>query len=235
MSVKNSAGCNSDCAECPAHERSLFSLLAPSERVGLAQEKTVRDFQQRDYLFRSGDAVHGIFCIAAGAVKVSQPQGERLVALRFSAAGDWVGHRSIFTSETYRGTAQAKARVRACFVPTSTIQRIFAGNPAFANQLVRNMVHDLEAAERRLIQDRERNVPTRVISLLRTLDRQFGATVGDARRLSIKLSKVEIAELVGASQEVISRQFSKWKKAELLWEDGKLLYLSNRLLTRLTR
>jgi CRP/FNR family transcriptional regulator len=152
-----------------------------------------------------------------------------------ASRGDWVGHRSIFTSEVYRGSAQAKEGTRVFFASTAVLFRFFEANKNFAHQLIRLIAHDLEAAESRLAERRELSVPTRLISLFRRLDGKFGEPAEGGRLIKTKLSKVELAQMVGASQEVVSRQISKWKKARLLHESGKQFHLSDKLLNRIIR
>lgn len=212
-----------------------FAVLSEEERLELRSAGESRVFKKGRWLFRSGDNVEGLFCILSGVVKITQCQSSREIVLRLASTGDWAGHRSIFTSDTYRGSARAKEDTRAFMVPTKTLLKFFGGNPEFANQLIRLISRDLENTERQLFEHQKLNVPSRLISLFRVLDQKFGEQSPEGRLLSAKLSKVELAQMVGASQEVVSRQLSKWKKENLLREKGKRIFLSNKLLERVIR
>jgi CRP-like cAMP-binding protein len=213
-----------------------FSVLTDAERAELAQHSESREFRKGDFLFRSGDPVHGIYCLGEGAVKILQEvSAGHEVALRFACRGEWVGHRSVFTSDTYRGSAQARGRVTASFVPTALLTSLFGRNRTFADRLIRLIARDLEGAERRLMEYQRLNVPSRLILLFRSLDEKFGVRAANGRRLSVALTKVELSELIGASQEVVIRQLSKWKRERLIEETGKRFLLSDRLLERVVR
>ncbi|MBK8201151.1 MAG: Crp/Fnr family transcriptional regulator [Bdellovibrionales bacterium] len=227
--------CDSGCLTCPVNESNPFSVLSKAELRELRSGIKQYSFKKGEFLFKSGDPVQGIFCISSGIAKITQTRGTREIVVRLVTDGDWVGHRSIFTSQTYRGSAQVKELTRVCFIPTETLLHLFSSNKDFAYRLIRLIAHDLENAERRLLEQQKLNVPTRLISLLRVLDKKFGIECKDGRALSAKITKVELAEMVGASQEVVSRQLSKWKKENLLREQGKKIFLSNRLLSRVTR
>jgi CRP-like cAMP-binding protein len=215
----------------------LFTLLNAVEMARLEQTQSEARFVKGEFLFRSGEPVRGIYCIQKGTIKISQPLpgGARAVTVRFASIGDWVGHRSIFTSATFRGSALAKERVEASFVPMDTLIYLFGSNKEFANQLIRLIARDLEQTEKRLMEFPTQNVPSRLISLFRSLNEKFGEDTQLGRQLSLRLTKVEISELIGASQEVVSRQLSKWKKESLIREEGKKLFLSDHFLNRVIR
>lgn len=218
-----------------AAQSNPFSALTVLEQERILTSGRTCTFKSGQYLFRSSEPVLGIFCLVDGIVRVSQSQGEREIMVRLASAGEWVGHRSVFTSETYRGSARAKETTRVHFVPTAVLFELLANNKDFANRLIRLIARDLESVEKRLMEHQKLSVPSRLISLFRALDSKIGIGEAQGRRLSAKISKVEIAEMVGASQEVVSRQLSKWKKEGLLRESDKRLLLSKALLNRVIR
>jgi len=219
----------------PLSEFGPFSVLTGRELSDLSKAAKARSFKTGERLFRSGQPVNGIFFLQSGVVKITQPHNGKDVTVRLAAGGDLVGHRSVFTSETYKGSAVVKVPVRALAVPTEFLLKLFGENKEFAHQMIRLVAGDLEKSERLLLEYQKLNVPSRLISLFRTLDQKVGVEHDRGRLLATKLSKVEIAEMIGASQEVVSRQLSKWKKENLLFESDKQICLSNRLLKRVIR
>jgi CRP-like cAMP-binding protein len=216
------------------NEKNPFSHLNPTEVDELLSGGSARSFRAGEGLFRTGFPVQGIFCLLEGAVKISQAHRGKNFAVRFACAGDWVGHRSVFTRSTYLGSAEAREATKAFFVPTQLLLRFFGTNPGFAGHMIRQISSDLEATEKKFLEFKDLNVPSRLISVFRNLDDKFGTNARDGRQIRIRISKVEIAELIGASQEVVVRQLSKWKKENLLQESGKKFLLSNSLLSRIT-
>jgi CRP-like cAMP-binding protein len=216
-------------------ERNPFSHLKKSELEDLLATGSLHAFPTGASLFHSGESVRGIFCIVDGAVKISQPHRGRNFTIRFAASGDWVGHRSIFTRATYLGSATARETTRAFYVPSDLLRKFFGKNTGFASHMIRQIAADLEATEKKFLEYKDLNVPSRLIFLFRSLDEKFGDRVDEGRRLRLRLSKVEISEMIGASQEVVVRQLSKWKKENLIREDGKRYLLSDRFLSRIIR
>jgi CRP-like cAMP-binding protein len=214
-----------------------FSALTAAELAALERDTRDQKFAKGRALFRSGEAVRGIFWIKRGAVKVLQETSPGCeAALRFAGAGDLVGHRSVFTRDTYRGSAIAREETTARLVTTELVQELFFQNRDFADLLIRLIARDLEQTERKLLELQRLNVPSRLISLFRILDEKFGVAAGGARLLDLAITKVEISELIGASPEVVIRQLSKWKREKLVSEEsGKRLVFSKQLLGRIIR
>lgn len=219
----------------PNADANPFSVLTAEERAELESQSKPRFFKRGKYLFRAGEPVKGVFYLTEGVVKITQSQGRRELTVRLACGNEWVGHRSVFTSETYRGSALAKENTKAIFVSEELLHHFFGVNRKFAYSLIRLIAHDLERVERLLRERQELNVPSRLISLFRTLDHKFGEQCAEGRRLSTKVTKVELGEMVGASQEAVSRQLSKWKKENLLRELDRRFVLSKNFLSRVTR
>ena len=217
------------------NEKNPFVHLAEDELAELFSSGKLCEFRAGSNLFSSGEKVVGIFCLVEGAVKISQQHRGRNFTVRFASKGDWVGHRSIFTRSTYLGSATARETTQAFFVPSKLLLRFFGSNIGFASHLIRQISSDLETTEKKFLEYKDLNVPSRLISLFRTLDEKFGSSSKEGRTLQLRLSKVEISEMIGASHEVVVRQLSKWKEDKLLSENGKRYFLSNELLSRIIR
>jgi CRP-like cAMP-binding protein len=215
---------------------SFFSALTPRELQLLDRKCPRMPFARGDFLFRSGDPVTGIYRILEGIVKFTQPTGTgKALTVRFATPGGSAGYRSVFTSQTYRGSAIAKEAVEAQLISSEVLLKLFQSNRAFALFLIRQIARDLDRTEQRLLEFQKLGLPSRLIALLRSLDEQFGNDAGPWRQLSIRLSKVELAELVGASVETVVRQLSRWKRDGLIEEKGKRISISPRLLRRIIR
>ncbi len=107
-------------------EKNPFFHLRAVEIEELLGGSELRVFASGVSLFRAGEPVLGIYCISEGVVKISQQLHKRHVTVRFAADSDWVGHRSIFTRANYLGSATARERTRALFVPSALLFSRFA-------------------------------------------------------------------------------------------------------------
>lgn len=212
-----------------------FDVLTKAEKSLIYSAHNFMAFKKNQYLFRSGEPVKGIYCIKKDAVKVTQNHGQRTITLRFVSTGEWVGHRSIFTSDNYQGTAKARLETQAYFISESLLLSLLIQNKTFAYQFIKKIIKDLVAAEKKLFESQELNVPSRLISLLHSLTDTFGIETQWGKKIPLNITKIEIADLVGASQEVVIRQLSQWKKEGLIKEDTKQITLSHQFLKKIIR
>lgn len=146
-----------------------------------------------------------------------------------------LGIALFFTSSKYRGTAVSKTKVTAYLIPTETIHKLIL-IPQFADAFIRLVCTDLEVSEKIIADYQYLNVPKRLLNLFKLLSRRFGQkTKEGCAEIPFKLSKVEIANVIGASEEVVIRQLSEWRKKGILLEESKHFLLSKELLNRVSR
>lgn len=220
-----------------------LDVLNADERASFLAKSRVIRFRKGVYLFRAGEEVTGIYHLRSGVVKVTQVPGKntraKAITVRMAGAESWIGHRSLFTSETYRGSARAKESGEAHFIPIATIRELFAINTAFAYQMARLIIQDLERTESSMFESQRLNLPSRLIQVLRNLAASFGSESNSAGtkgiQLSLKISRVELSEMVGSSPEAVSRQISSWKKLGMVKDSKNGLFLAGKLLNRVTR
>ena len=120
-----------------------FDVLTKAEKSLIYSAHNFMAFKKNQYLFRSGEPVKGIYCIKKGAVKVTQNHGQRTITLRFVSTGEWVGHRSIFTSDNYQGTAKARLETQAYFISESLLLSLLIQNKTFAYQFIKKIIKAL--------------------------------------------------------------------------------------------
>jgi CRP-like cAMP-binding protein len=215
----------SNCKDCPVWKDSLFADLGPALLARLEQKKTPRRIEKNGFVFKQGEAVSGIFCFAHGALKVVQKDDavERLV--RLVGPGGPVGHRSLFTATTYRGTCTAKENAVGCHIPTDVIFECLEGSVGFSRKLIGRISDDLIAAERELHSNS--SVAQRLARLLLKLKGEFGVARKAASEfaLSVSLTKVEIASMLSSSEETIVRTFNEFKRSGWVRFEGKQIIL----------
>lgn len=218
-----------------------LSVLSPEEQAALLSKAKILRFRKGAPLFVAGEAVRGLFHLRTGVVKVTQAPGKstKAVTVRIVGPESWIGHRSVFTSETYRGSAHAKEKCETYFIPIEVIRDLFAKDTEFAYQMIRLIIQDLERSESLIFDTQRLNLPSRILAVLKSLALSFGTeSVGvnmKGTQLNIKISRVELSEMVGSSPEAVSRQFSVWKKQQLVKDLKNGLFLSEKLLSRVTR
>lgn len=142
--------------------------------------------------------------------------------------GGSAGHRSLFTSKTYRGSCVAKEDSTVCHIPASAVLEGLSDSPAFARRFIESVSRDLIAAENALISFVSHSVPQRLAALLLRLKGEFGyPTQTNEIELRVPLTKVEISSMLGTSEETVVRTFNQFKRQGLVRFEGKKIFLTD--------
>jgi CRP-like cAMP-binding protein len=72
-----------------------------------------------------------------------------------------------------------------------------------------------------------KNVRERLATLLLELKKSYGIAEGEYTRLEIKLTREEMASMIGTTLETLVRLITEFKNEEIIGQDGKILIIIN--------
>ena len=84
------------------------------------------------------------------------------------------------------------------------------------------------AAENKLTSLHQKNVRERLAELLLLLEQTHGEDVEEGRKLNIKLTREEMATMIGTANETLIRFISEFKDEGLIEQKGKTIILTNK-------
>jgi CRP-like cAMP-binding protein len=233
MSDLKSGSCFDTCGSCQVRGKSLFAGLARAQVELLSAQKSHRPYRKGEIIFEQGAPSNGIFCIGAGSVKVSQKEKGKSSFVRLAAAGDSVGHRSVFTSKTFRGRAVAAEGTHLCFVPRAALHALLDSSAGFSLSLIRRMARDLELTENSQKAQREKTVSQRAAALLLQLKAAHGIKEGGgAWLLDAPITRADLATMLGVANESVLRTLSAFRKAGWIASGTKLRILDAKALRK---
>lgn len=209
------------CDHCWVRGRSVFCGL-DAERLGtIESRKITRTYRRGEPLYIEGDSANGVYCVYRGAVKVFRTTRDgREQIVRLASAGDLVGYRSVFDGEIHSTCATALDDVQACFIPCAPFALLCENAPTLAHAMLGLLSHQLVAVEERMLELTQKSVRERVAETLLQLLAVFGVE-RDGTTLDLRLSRGELAELVGAATESVIRFLTDFKRAGVLSLRGK--------------
>lgn len=221
--------CIHSCVNCPSWKKSIFSELSTQEAEELAPIKKSMILKKNESAFSQGDAVKGLYCIGTGGLKIIQKINSMDTLIRLAPPGDTAGHRSLFLDTQYKGSAIAMADTEICFISQDVISKLLNTNTYFALKLIKKMAADINLTEELNISQRQKNVRERFAELLLFLDLNFGRQESDTRNIiEMKLTRQEIASLIGTAQDTIIRLFSEFKENNWIKEVEKNIVILDR-------
>lgn len=217
------------CDECPSQGKGIFCELEGMALEDVSEHKVVNSYKKGQTLFVQGNPPYGMYCVSKGNIKVTQigEDGKESI-IRIATAGDVLGHRSIFTDQFYRATATAIEESHVCFLDKKYILKLVQKEPSVACNLIGKLGRDLGAAEHRISSLYQKNVRERLAELLLLLKESHGVQETDgSTRLNIKLTREEMASIIGTASETLIRFMSELKQQKLIGQKGKDIYIIN--------
>jgi CRP/FNR family transcriptional regulator len=201
--------------------------LSTDEVEDVSVAKSCTHFGRNASIFHYGQFPRGVYCVHSGHVKLTRPGNDgREQILRFAGAGDMVGYASMISGEPYSMNCTAVEESSVCFVPSEILFRIVRENPQMALRVMQDLSHELEDAERRVVEIAQKSVRERVAEALLVLKETFGLEQ-DGETLNSPLTREEIASIVGTAPESVIRTLSEFKADKLIETSGRSIRLKN--------
>lgn len=222
----NAAPRYGNCRDCPSRGEGIFCELEGLALNELSRQKITNTFKKGQTLFVEGNPPYGLYCLSKGNVKVTKMGADgRDSIVRLASAGDVLGHRSIFTEQFYSATATALEETSVCFIDKKYIMKLIQNEPTVARNLISKLGQELGASEIKIASLSQRNVFERICELLLLLKQSHGVEEDKKYRLNIKLTREEMASLVGTATETLIRFLSELKEEKAIEQSGKTMYI----------
>ena len=182
---------------------------------GLAALARTQKLSTGQRLFAAGDPGNGFYAVLEGAMKVTlENQDGDEQALAMVGPGSIVGELSIFDGEPRSANVVAVKPTRVAFVNKTGFESFADDKPALYRHMLRIIVGRLRQANNVLAARSFLPLPGRVAQIILQFSDDFGKPIDDKRVLvHHKISQAEIAKLVGAARENVSRVLNDWRRA----------------------
>lgn len=195
----------------------------------ISANKISNNYKRGQTLFLQGNPGTGVFCIRSGKVKLSRIAHDgKEVIVRIAAAGDVVGHQNLYSDETNTTTATVIEEAQICFIEKSFLLKMIQEHPVIGSNLIKKLSREIEQVETRNAVMSYKNVRERVAELLLSLGQSYGVTELNRTRLDIRLTREEMASMVGTANETVIRFITEFKEDGLIDQEGKTLYILDR-------
>ncbi len=205
------------CQTCPSRLLGIFCQLEESSLGELNGHKTTNTYQKGQVVFYEGNRPFGVYCIYSGRVKLykSDADGHQQI-LRLAGEGDLLGYRSLLSREPYHATAEVIEDAVICCVDANAFFRLISEQPALAMHVIKKLARELRQAEEWMTSIAHHSVRERMAELLLMLKEAYGKPHGNGVLIDLQLSREEIAEMIGTTQETAIRLLSDLKKEEVI-------------------
>ena len=181
----------------------LFSLLTVAQAEVISGAVIKRRFKRGEALVEQGQKSNALFILLTGRARVvtSDSRG-REVILATLAQGDYLGEMSIIDNEPHSATVRAEVATDVLMLGRAEFARCLTENASMSLVVMRGLVKRLRHADRKIESLALLDVYGRVAHAL------LDFAVADAQGqllIKDKISRQDLAKMVGASREMVSR------------------------------
>jgi len=169
-----------------------------------------RGYQPGQTLYWEGDPGEKLFILAAGKVKLTHNDGHyKGVLIDILDQGEIFGNLTIDSDTNYRNSAQALTHCCALSITVEEFKRVLTLSPQLMLKTLHILSERAQLANERFLQAGTMPVKQRVARTLVSLARKMGKQTKDYLLIDVPLTRADIADMVGATQESVSRVLSQ--------------------------
>lgn len=217
------------CLSCPHREDRLFCNLSGPALQTLARITSPSSYPKGATLYVEGQAPRGVFILCSGRVKLSTSSADgRTLILRIAESGDVLGMPATVTGKPYELTADVLEPTQANFIHRQDFLSFLRDHGEAALRVAQQLgeIYHSAVSEMRTI-GLSHSVGEKLARFLLDLSAEHDNGKGEVR-LTLTLTHEEIAQIIGASRETVTRQFADFKKKQLLQVRGSTVIIKNR-------
>lgn len=180
----------------------IFQGLDDESMDLLLTKGQIKNYPRNTIFINEGDTSGNMFIVLEGRAKVflSDEEGKEFI-LGFEKSGGYIGEIALLDSEPRTASVKTTEKSRVLMFSRDSFQSLVLSNQKFAV----GMIHGLTKRMRGLISNAGslglKNVYRRLVGTL--LD--MSEPQGDVKVVSNRLTHQDIADMIGASREMVSR------------------------------
>jgi CRP-like cAMP-binding protein len=184
---------------------SIFSVLSTQQIAQVADAVTKRRVKRGELIVQQGKKSNALFIILSGRARVvmTDRRGKEVI-LAVLQVGDYVGEISLIDGKSHSASVQAEVQTDLLVLEQVEFNRCLAENHATASSVIKGLASRLRKADEKISSLALMDVYGRVAQVLMGFSQ---AAADDSKQLVIreKITRQDIAKMVGASREMVSR------------------------------
>ena len=200
----------------------LFSLLTNEQAQGIADNVVKRRFRRGELVVEHGKKSDALFILLTGRARVLTADSRgREVILAVLQSGDYVGEMSLIDNEPHSATVRAEIQTDMLVLGRAEFARCLPDTSSLSYAILRGLVQRLRSADRQIESLALLDVYGRVARALL----EMAELVGERNLIRNKVSRQDLAKVVGASREMVSRVMKDLEERAMIetQEDGSVV------------
>lgn len=218
-----------NCQACKIKREECFCNLSPAVLKQFSAISHQTTFPADATLFVEGQNPRGVFLLCTGKVKLSTSSRDgKVLILKMAGAGEMLGLSAAISGTEYELTAETAVPCQVNFVPREPLLDLLARHGEAGLRSAQALSREFQSAYRD-IHDLilARSSAGKLAKLLLSWTPPSANGLKEIRVRS-GLTHEEMAQMIGASRETVTRLLSDLKKKQLIRLEGSTLVIRNR-------
>ncbi|MEY4751395.1 MAG: hypothetical protein RIQ60_3609 [Pseudomonadota bacterium] len=208
----------------------LFSMMTTEQAQTVADGVVKRRYRRGEIIVEQGRKSDSLFILLSGRARVvtSDSRGREVILAVFEP-GDYLGEMSLIDNEPHSATVRAEVQTDVLVLGRSEFAACLPDASSLSYSILRGLVARLRNADRQIESLALLDVYGRVArALLDMAEDEEGVRV-----IRSKVSRQDLAKVVGASREMVSRVMKDLEERGLIeTQDNGWVKLTERLATQ---
>jgi CRP/FNR family cyclic AMP-dependent transcriptional regulator len=220
------------CLTCKLRKDKWFCCLSPEVLKSFSAAGHLNTYPGGAVLFVEGQMPRGALVLCSGKVKLSTTSREgKVLILKMAQAGDVLGLSAAISGTHYEVTAETAGPCQVNFIDRESLMKLVEKHGELGLHSAQALSQEFQSAYRDihdLVLARSSAGKLARLLLSWTTGRERPNAASEIRIRS-SLTHEEMAQMIGASRETVTRLLSDLKKKDLISLEGSTLVIRNRV------
>ncbi len=207
------------------HNISLFKNLSNEELKELGAYLAAASYKKKEAIFSEGEPPDWFYIVSSGKVKITKISHEgKEIILEVISPSDIFGGVAVLKNFPYPANAVAMEDTEVIKISRKNLMRLVDRFPNLMYCIALQLGDRMKSSYDSLKNIALERVEARIAALLLKLAGKVGVETKDGLLIDMRLTKQDVADMVGTTVETSIRTFSKFKKEGLVVDaDGKII------------
>lgn len=193
----------------------------------MARKRLVRrEYKKGATVFKEGSFSKGVYIVRKGKVKVYQtsPDGKQAIVY-FYSKGEYFGYRPLLSDEPNPVSAVAVDNCVISFLSRDVFLSLLEDSETFARQMLINLSREFSVWINKLTVFSQYGVRERVALSLLILGRVYMGTQSSQNKMTLTISREDLAGFVGTAKETLVRMLRHFKDEKIISSKGSKIVI----------
>jgi CRP/FNR family transcriptional regulator len=217
-----------ECATCEARLRGVFATLDGAELQRLDRAKVSHSYRRGQALFYEGNPCSAVFCVRSGLLKVykSAPRGRQHI-LGLAEPGEILGFESLLTGDLHSTSSEMIEEGTVCQIGRKEVMRLLRDRADVLRSVAGFLARVVLRTQEQQTGLAGADLRERLAVVLIDFTKRFGKVTDGKVHIELRISRAELAQMLGASTEATIRQLAEFREQGLVSTTGHTIIVED--------